>query len=193
MLHGEAQWEPSHHQQSNISHLASNSMEASESRTDESVLRGETGGGWVFPVLLLVVLIAGLAIFRPGQGIEEKSRTTGADSVGPPSARPTGETVRLEIDFGNGVVRQFAALPWQPDMTVGDLMQAAQEFRPGIRYIQQGSGPKGFLTSLDGVSNQGMQKQNWRFSIDGRLGDTSFCVAKLSPGATVLWEFTAEY
>ena len=78
-------------------------------------------------------------------------------------------------------------------MTVADVLEEARTFRPGIRFTQQGAGASGFLSSLEGVSNEGSQGRNWRFLVDGRLGETSFCLAKVEPGSSVLWEYSAEY
>ena len=78
-------------------------------------------------------------------------------------------------------------------MTVADVLKAAEAFQPGIRFSQQGTGASGFLTSLEGVDNEGSQKRNWRFLVDGKLGETSFCIAEVQPGSSILWEYSEEY
>lgn len=172
------------------------SMEARQSSPGESLAESENAprqGGWTFPLLLLVVLLVAL-----GLAILNRSFTGGADTSPAagdwtPSAQPTGDVVRLEIDFGNGAKRQFSALPWRAEMTVADVLMAASDFRPSVRFTQQGEGARGFLSSLEGLSNEGSGHRNWRYLVNDRLGETSFCLATVSPGDHVLWEFTDEY
>lgn len=109
-----------------------------------------------------------------------------------PTQQPTGETVRLTLDFGNGVRKEFASLAWQHDMTVADVLAAAEAYRPGITYVQQGRGESGFLTSLDGLGNEGAGGRNWLYRVDNRHAHVSFCLEKVEPGMHVLWTFTDE-
>ncbi len=109
-----------------------------------------------------------------------------------PSEQPAGEVVRLEIDFGNGAKRQFEALPWRADMPVEDVMLAAREFRPGIRYVQIGEGAGGFLTELEGLKNEGASGRNWRYEVAGSPGSMSFCLQKVAAGELVRWRFAGE-
>ena len=164
-------------------------MEFGPSRTDE--VDSPTHGGWVFPALLAAVLLVSAVIAHSNRA-PDNSPAPGENVRRAPSAEPQGETVALEIDFGNGAKREFAALPWRAGMTVADLMLQAREFRPGIDFTQQGEGAGGFLTSLDGLQNQGASGRNWRYEVDGRHGEVSFSVQDLQPGMRVLWEFAAE-
>jgi hypothetical protein len=100
-----------------------------------------------------------------------------------------GETVALEIDFGNGVRREYAALPYRDGMTVGDVLRLAQEFGPGLEFTRQGKGELSFLTSLDGVANQGPGGRFWLYQVDGRRADVSYEVQPLVAGQRVLWQF----
>lgn len=106
-----------------------------------------------------------------------------------PSPKPTGETVSLTVDFGNGARRQFEALPYSQGMTLGDLMRQAGRFRPPVVYTQTGEGKMSFLTSLEGVANEGAGGRSWLYSVDGRHGEVSFAVQSLAAGSAVLWEF----
>jgi hypothetical protein len=112
----------------------------------------------------------------------------GAETPWTPSPQPEGETVSLEIDFGNGAAREFT-LPWSEGMTLGELMGAARKFRPGVTFTQQGEGEQAFLTSLEGVANEGGAGRYWLYSVDGEHGKVSFAVQPLEAGAAVLWEF----
>lgn len=164
-------------------------MELDPSGTDE--VGGPAHGGWLFPALLAAVLLVSTVIAL-GSRTPDKSPPPGERTGWTPSAEPQGETVALEIDFGNGARREFASLPWRDGMTVADLMFQAREFRPGIEFTQQGEGVSGFLASLDGLQNQGADGRNWRYDVDGRHGEVSFCLQQLQPGMRVLWEFAAE-
>jgi Domain of unknown function (DUF4430) len=164
-------------------------MELSPSGTDE--VGGPTHGGWVFPALLAAVLLVSTVIAMSSRSPENSANPTETAAWGP-SAQPLGETVALEIDFGNGAKKEFAALPWRAGMTVADLMLQAREYRPGIDFRQHGAGAGGLLTSIDGLRNQGAGGRNWRYDVDGRHGEVSFCVQQLQPGMRVLWEFAAE-
>ena len=171
-------------------------MEGRTSSTDESDDRRDVAprsDSWMFPALLLLVLV-GVAIFaftqRPPGG---DSDSVAEAETWTPAAAPTGETVQLVIDFGNGARREFDSLPWRPEMTVADVLEAARTFRPGIRFTQQGAGESGFLTTLEGVGGEGAEGRNWRFSVDGKLGEESFCLVTVEAGGSVLWEYTEKY
>lgn len=106
----------------------------------------------------------------------------------PPAA--AGETVALEIDFGNGARREFAALPYRDGMTVGDALRLARDFGPGLAFTRQGEGELSFLTSFDGVANQGPGGRFWLYQVDGERADVSYEVQPLAAGQRVLWQFT---
>ncbi|MCH2113392.1 MAG: hypothetical protein MK171_00545 [Pirellulales bacterium] len=172
--------------------------------TDEAWPSDSGSGGWVFPALLaLIVVLVGVVSQRPWRTdpVATAPGATGPVADGPsgreagrtdgwiPSVVPQGETVSLEIDFGNGVQKRFAALPWRPEMTVAGLLGEARQFRPGLQFSQQGEGAGGFLTGIDGLSNQGVAGKNWKFEVDSEHGRASFCVQAVAPGAHVLWKF----
>ena len=137
----------------------------------------------VASVLLVTLADRGQVVAPPDAlPVEAKEHWT-------PAKPPQGDTVALAIDFGNGARREFAALPWSRGMTVGELMRQARRFRPAIAFTQQGAGDKAFLTSLEGVTNQGGDGRYWTYQIDHRPAKMSFDVQPLAPGERVLWEF----
>jgi hypothetical protein len=150
-------------------------------------------GDHALPIVLVVVLAlvgALLVAYRPETaptGPPTKPAANAAEAW-TPSPPPEGATVSLAIDFGNGARRAWT-VPWTPDMTVGDAMEAARELRPGIEFSQRGSGKTAFLTSLEGVANEGPGGRYWLYSIDGQHGQVSFAAATLQADAAVLWEF----
>jgi hypothetical protein len=171
------------------------SMEDNQQSTEEvtqATCDNNSGGGWMFPALLLIVL--GVALWfgqQPSANKVESETGTSPAAAWTPSLLPEGETVGLKIDFGNGASKDIAALPWQAGMTLEMLMHKAADFRPGITFTQQGSGELGFLTSLDGLGNQGPAGRNWQYRVNDKHGQMSFCLQPLKPGDQVLWGFAS--
>lgn len=99
--------------------------------------------------------------------------------------------VRLTVDYGDGVQKEFAALPWKEDATVLDALQAAAKHPRGIKFEHRGSGATTLITSIDGLKNEG-RGRNWLYEVNGRLGETSCAIAELAPGDAVLWRFAAQ-
>jgi hypothetical protein len=132
-----------------------------------------------------------LAGFRQ-EGAGGERGAAGAPEAQPAWSPPTdaqAQTVALKIDFGNGAVREFAALAWREGMTVAELMAEAAEFSPGIRYSQQGEGAMALLTSLDGVAGGTPADRFWLYEVNGQPATVSFALQKLSAGDRVLWAF----
>ena len=151
-----------------------------------------SGNPWTLPLVLAVSLAAAswlLVSIRndpdaPPGGAEAKEQA--AAWTEPATA---GETVALEIDFGNGARREYAALPYRDGMTVGDALRLARDFGPGLAFTHQGDGELSFLTSLDGVANQGVGGRFWLYQVDGERADISYEVQPLTAGQRVLWQF----
>ena len=170
-------------------------MTADPLRTDAAFAGGavrtvDAERWWALPLMLalLVGVVAAFGFWTTG-GQFPNTRRPDAQIV--PSPSPQGDSVSLAIDFGNGARREFAALPWRPQMTVADLMEAAREFRPGIAYEQQGTGAGAFLTALEGVAGEGAGGRWWQYLVNARPANDSFGVHELNPGDRVLWRFAA--
>ncbi|MCC6492025.1 MAG: DUF4430 domain-containing protein [Pirellulales bacterium] len=151
------------------------------------------GGRWAMPLVLFTALaiMTGLMLkFKPPAAIPPAGADRGA-VVGWAPAPPDGPAVSLSIDFGNGARRDFSRLPWNEGMTVGSLMEAAAQFRPGIRLERRGEGAMTLLTSIDGVANQGPGGRSWIYSVNGQAGEVSCAVQPLATGDRVLWVFSA--
>lgn len=125
---------------------------------------------------VLVGVIALVAMELPG----------GRMDVG--AAEPKTATVRLVIDYGDGVETHFSALPWRDGMTVIDALAAAKGHRRGITYVQRGSGSTAMITKIAELQNEGSGK-NWLFYVDGKIGEESAGITKLKAGDTALWRF----
>lgn len=74
-------------------------------------------------------------------------------------------------------------------MTVGDLMREATAFRPGIEFTHSGEGEMSFLTSIEGVANEGPEGRSWVYDVGGRKAHVSYEVQPLAAGERVLWAF----
>jgi hypothetical protein len=101
---------------------------------------------------------------------------------------PAAKMVRLTIDYGDGVQKTFADLPWKEGITVFDSLQAAAKHPRGIKVSHQGSGATTLITAIDDLKNEG-RGRNWLFEINGKLGEKSCAVIELKPGDAVLWRF----
>jgi len=97
------------------------------------------------------------------------------------------DTLKLSIDFGAARRKNFDAVAWHGGMTVADAMKASS----GVTIAQKGAGQSAFVTSIDGVENQGADGQNWTYSVNGQIADRSYAVYELKPGDRVLWTFGA--
>ena len=126
-------------------------------------------GGWCWCLLATGLLIPGMA----SAGDEPE---------------PTAKLVSLTIDFGDGFQKRFTSLKWHEKMTVLDAMKLAADHPRGIRFEHRGSKATGFLTSIDGVKNEG-RGRNWIYRVNGKLGDRSFAARNLVAGDAVLWKF----
>ncbi len=104
-----------------------------------------------------------------------------------PAAEPAA-TVRMVIDYGDGVEKHFTALAWQAEMTVLDALQAAKRHPRGIVFEHRGSGATTLLTKIDDVENEG-RGRNWLFRVNDELGDRSCGIFVLKQGDAVLWKF----
>jgi len=168
-------------------------MELEQSSTDgvSPAAGGAEGRKWVFPALLAVVLLAMAWAGHCGRNAGGKAATR-ADLSADWIPMPEGQTVSLRIDFANGAEKRFAALAWHEGMTVADLMRLARRFPPGLAFTQQGEGEAGFLGSIDGLGNETGIGRNWRYQVNGRPGEVSFCVYPLRPEDTVLCTYAAE-
>jgi hypothetical protein len=105
----------------------------------------------------------------------------GADPETPP-------TVRLIIDYGDGVEKHFTALAWKDGMTILDVLEAAKAHARGIKFTCRGKESTAFLTEMDGLENEGSGK-NWVFRVNDKLGTKSFAITPVKAADTVLWRF----
>jgi Domain of unknown function (DUF4430) len=103
-------------------------------------------------------------------------------------------TVRLVVDYGDGVIKTITGLPWAKGSTVLDVMNAAKSRPHGINFSYTGSGASAFLTRIDDVANEGGggSKKNWQLWVNTSYADKSFGVYEVQPLDVVLWRFATQ-
>src|SRR5262249_28298011 len=91
-------------------------------------------------------------------------------------ARAQTATVRLVVDYGDGVIKTITGLPWAKGSTVLDVMNAAKERPHGITFSYTGSGASALLTRIDDVANEGgaAAKKNWQLWVNTSYAERSF-------------------
>ena len=99
------------------------------------------------------------------------------------------KTVRLTIDYGDGMQKVYSALKWSRDMTIQDVLESARRHARGITFKVRGSGTIALLTQIDDLKNEGGRGSNWIYWINNELGDESFANARLKANDHVLWKF----
>ena len=106
-------------------------------------------------------------------------------------AQAQSATVRLVVDYGDGVIKTITGLPWAKGSTVLDVMNAAKSH--GISFSYTGSGASAFLTRIDDVANEGGgSKKNWQLWVNTSYADKSFGVYEVQPLDVVFWRFTTQ-
>src|ERR1700730_19452500 len=70
-------------------------------------------------------------------------------------ARAQTATVRLVVDYGDGVIKTIAGLPWTKGNTVLDVMNAAKDRPHGIAFSYTGSGASAFPPRSESAANGG--------------------------------------
>src|SRR5262249_18284277 len=103
-------------------------------------------------------------------------------------------TVRLVVDYGDGVIKTITRLPWAKGSTVLDVMNAAKDRPPGITFSYTGSGASALLTRIDDVANEGGggAKKNWQLWVNTSYADQGFGVYEVQPLDVVFWRFTTQ-
>lgn len=106
----------------------------------------------------------------------------------PVSAAESAGTVRLTIDYGDGVQKVFAAIAWQEGQTVLAALEDAAKHPRGIKFEHRGAGATAFVISIDGQKNEGAGR-NWLYEVNGKPANKSCGTWTLHAGDQVLWKF----
>jgi hypothetical protein len=116
--------------------------------------------------------------------------------VGPAShwTEAQSATIRLVIDYGDGVTKTVTGLPWSKGSTVLDVMNAAKAHPHGLTFSYTGSGGSSFLTQIDNIRNEGggTGKKNWQLWVNTTYADRSFGVYEVQAFDVVYWRFATQ-
>ena len=107
-------------------------------------------------------------------------------------AHAQSATVRLVVDYGDGVIKTLTGLPWAKGSTVLDVMNAAKDRPHGISFSYTGSGASAFLTRIDDIANEGGAKKNWQLWVNTSYADRGFGVYEVQPLDVVFWRLTTQ-
>ncbi len=112
-------------------------------------------------------------------------------AVGLPAAEPRAATIRLVVDYGDGMETHFTAIVWREGLTVLDALGAAKSHRRGITFSHRGSGSSALITKIGDAENQGggETSKNWMYQVNGKPAEVGAGVQKLKPGDVILWKF----
>src|SRR5262249_51555573 len=126
------------------------------------------GSWWRLPLLLALILVA--IVWWRARGIREAAPDAAKDGAAQAAESAERERVSLEIDFGEGRRKDLKLFNWHKGLTVAELFATT----PEVTVTQQGSGASAFLTSINGVANEGAGRENWTYSVNGQSADRSF-------------------
>ena len=117
-----------------------------------------------------------------------------AGSLAGSAAESADNTVRLTVDYGDGVSKTINGLGWAKGYTVLDVMKEATGRPHGISFSFTGTGDAAMLTKIDDVASEGggAGKKNWQYWVNGAYGDRSFATFALQAQDDVVWRFTTE-
>ena len=96
------------------------------------------------------------------------------------AAAGADNTVRLIVDYGDGVAKTISDLAWSKGNTVLDAMKAATSRPHGISFSYTGSGASAAVTKIDDVQSQGggagkdftgAVRQVWKAAPKGAAGN----------------------
>lgn len=110
-------------------------------------------------------------------------------AAGGDRAQAQSATVRLVIDYGDGVIKTITDLPWTKGSTVLEVMNTAKSRPHGISFGYTGSGASAFVTQIDDIANEGGGKKNWQLWVNTSYADKSFAVHDVQPLDVVFWRF----
>ncbi len=109
-------------------------------------------------------------------------------------AQSAAQSVRLVVDYGDGVVKIIDKLPWSKGNTVLDVLNGAKAVPHGIDFHYHGQGASAFLDDIDNVKNQGSgsASKNWQYWVNTTYAQESFAVSQVQAADTVFWRFTTD-
>ena len=110
-------------------------------------------------------------------------------SVAADEERVQDATVRLVIDYGDGVQKHIS-LPWKEKMTVAEALESAAAHPRGVKFQGRGKGETLFINSIDDCENEGSGR-NWTYRVNDKPATKSCGVALVQAGDIILWKFAS--
>ena len=100
-------------------------------------------------------------------------------------------TVRLVVDYGDGVETHYKAIAWRDGMTVLDVLAAAKKHARPLAYSQRGSGRGALITQIGGLANEGggATDKNWMYTVNGKAPEIGAGEQTVRPEDVILWKF----
>lgn len=113
-----------------------------------------------------------------------------AGSIG--NAAEPKQSVRMVIDYGDGVQVHFTSLGWNKRLTVLDLIETARKHPHGVSFQMTGAGETAMVSRVGDVANEGAGRnsRNWMFRVNDKLAKVGIGGYLLEPSDAVLWKFS---
>jgi hypothetical protein len=116
------------------------------------------------------------------------SLVAGGSGVEADDATKPGPTVKVVVDFADGVEKHFTRVSWTQGMTVLDAMNTVAKHPRGIEVRYRGRGSTTLLVRIDDLENEG-NGRNWIYRVNHKLADRGIGAYRLASGDTILWRF----
>lgn len=127
--------------------------------------------------VLTAILAAVVALVLP--------RVAAADEASVPKM-----SVKLVIDYGDGVQKHFTQIAHKAGMTVWNALQIAEKHPRGIQVKSRGKEDTLLVMEIDGQANEGgTSSRNWIFRVDGELGEQSAGITPVEAGDVIEWRY----
>ncbi|MCA9293369.1 MAG: DUF4430 domain-containing protein [Phycisphaerales bacterium] len=121
-------------------------------------------------------------------GVPALLATAPADDA---EAQAQHATVALTIDFANGFEMRYTLPEMQDGATALDVMLAARAHECPLQFEYKGEGPKAFLMSIEGVSNElkGPGSTNWLYWVNDGFAKVGMGQQVVHDGDEITWRF----
>lgn len=144
------------------------------------------------PRSIVLGLIAVLALLAMVSALSAAALMRQDAASSPPDEEPA-HSVRLIVDYGDGVQTVFTALEWSKGMTALDALRQASEHPHGVALKYRGHGETAFVEKIADLENEGggARSRNWLYRVNGATAKQGAGITRLAPDDVVLWKFTA--
>ncbi len=106
-----------------------------------------------------------------------------------PDQPAKAQTVSVMLDFGDGTVKSFDAVPFTDGQSLFDVMKQLSERGDGFVFKYQPPGQYGILIDQIGDKAGGADGKYWLWWENDRMGQVASDAYKLKQGDIVEWKF----